>query len=80
MTGYYAKEVIGEKPTLFQGPLTETLQKEMIKKAIANQIAFNTVITNYKKDGTTYKCQIEGFPMFNHNGKLINFVAIEKAA
>jgi PAS domain S-box-containing protein len=80
MTGYRSIEVIGKKPTLFQGEKTEILQKELIKNAIVNQKPFDTILTNYKKDGTSYKCHIQGFPMYNNYGKLTNFVAIEKAA
>ncbi|MFY8127029.1 MAG: PAS domain-containing protein [Chitinophagaceae bacterium] len=80
MTGYNAQEIIGKKPTIFQGAATETNQKELIKASISNQQPFEAVLTNYKKDGTHYKCHIQGFPMFNKTGKLINFVAIEKAA
>jgi PAS domain S-box-containing protein len=80
MTGYKANEVLGKKPTIFQGAATEITQKELIKKSIYHQQPFEAVLTNYKKDGTNYKCHIQGFPMFNKTGKLINFVAIEKAA
>lgn len=80
MTGYHAKEIIGKKPTIFQGEETETDQKENIKTSIIKQTPFEAMITNYKKNGQTYKCHIQGYPMFNRFGNLVNFVAIEKAA
>lgn len=80
MSGYKSFEVIGKSPTMFQGEETETSQKEIIRSAIDNQKTFEATITNYKKDGSTYKCHIKGYPVFNKQGTLVNFVAIEMAA
>ncbi|MUH37719.1 PAS domain-containing protein [Zobellia amurskyensis] len=78
MTGYTPEEIIGNTPKLFQGEGTsqETLGK--IKTAIERKIPFEAVVLNYKKDGSTYNCEIKAEPIFNNRGQLVNFIAFEK--
>jgi PAS domain S-box-containing protein len=80
MNGYHPSEVIGKRPAIFQGPETSVETRKFIKSAIQALQPFNTSIINYKKNGSMYTCHIEAFPIFDINGKLVNFVAIEKAA
>jgi PAS domain S-box-containing protein len=80
MNGYNPKEVIGQTPKMFQGKDTDAAISNEIRLAIENQKPFDKVVLNYRKDGSVYKCHIKGHPIFNHNGKLINFIAFEKIA
>jgi len=80
MNGYRLEEVIGKSPKMFQGEKTEVTERMKIRKAIEHQTTFETTITNYKKDGAIYRCHIEGYPVFDKNGKLVNFIAMEIAA
>jgi len=77
MNGYQSGEVIGKTPKMFQGEATSSQSKKEIRTAIDNLVAFETNIVNYKKDGSLYNCHIEGFPVFNKRGRLVNFIAIE---
>lgn len=78
MNGYLPSEVIGQHPKMFQGEATNLETSKEIGFAIKNQKPFKKVITNYCKDGSLYKCEIHGFPIFNQSGSLINFIAFEK--
>jgi PAS domain S-box-containing protein len=80
MNGYQLHEVVGNSPKMFQGEKTELSERKKIKMAVEKQQAFETVITNYKKDGDIYVCRIEGFPVFNKDGDLVNFIALESVA
>lgn len=80
MNGYSQDEVIGKSPKLFQGDKTEASARKLIKMAVNNEHKFESIITNYKKDGTIYKCHIEGYPVFNKQGNLVNFIALENVA
>jgi PAS domain S-box-containing protein len=80
MNGYKLHEVIGKSPKMFQGEKTELSERKKIRMAIEQQQSFDTIITNYRKDGEIYVCRIEGFPVFNKAGKLVNFIALESAA
>lgn len=79
MNGYTRSEVIGKTPKMFQGKETETLAKEKIRNAINNKKPFEAILTNYKKDGSIYKCQVEGYPVLDTQRNLVNFIAFENA-
>lgn len=80
MNGYVPKEVVGNSPKMFQGEKTNYSISKEISEAVKNQLPFDKIITNYCKDGSLYKCHIKGYPVFDQNGKLANFIAFEKIA
>jgi len=80
MNGYRAHEIIGKSPKIFQGQLTSKAVTSKIKAALQNKLPFKEIIINYKKDGTTYLCEIEAFPKFNSKGELVNYIAFERIA
>ena len=80
MTGYREDEVVGKSPKMFQGPETSSVVREEIRLAIKSHEIFEKTILNYKKNGETYFCTINAFPVFNLKGKLTHFIAFEKAA
>jgi len=80
MNGYHPHEIIGKTPKIFQGELTSEISRTKIKNALLNQLPFKEIIVNYKKDGTTYLCEIEAFPKFNKKGELLNYIAFERIA
>ena len=80
MNGYEAQEVIGNSPKMFQGAKTDLQVSNEIRKAILNKVPFEKNVINYCKDGSVYNCHIKGFPIFNHKGEVINFIAFEKIA
>jgi PAS domain S-box-containing protein len=78
MNGYRPEQIIGNKPKMFQGEKTCKKSLALISNAIKEERSFETIVTNYRQDGTTYKCWIHGQPVFNKTGKVINFIAFEK--
>ena len=78
MNGYHSYEVIGKSPEIFQGKLSSPKSINRIRKAIQDKLPFKEVILNYRKDGTTYLCEIEAFPKFDKKMNLINYIAFEK--
>lgn len=80
MNGYHPYEIIGKSPKIFQGKLTSEENKNTIRVAIQNRQPFKEILINYRKDGSTYLCEINAFPKFNKKGELINYIAFEKIA
>lgn len=79
MTGYTEEEVIGKTPKMFQGSITCPQVLKEIREAITKQIPFEKTLENYKKNGETYSCKINAFPVFNLSGKISHFIAFERA-
>lgn len=80
LNGYSSQEVIGNSPKMFQGKDTCVKTSKKVRNAVNKGIPFEVSILNYKKDKTSYTCCIKGFPVHNAQGKLINYIAFEKAA
>jgi len=77
MTGYFKKEALNNTPRMLQGDATSFVTKRNIGKALENHMPFTEIITNYKKNGTPYKCEVKIFPLHS-NGKKTHFMALER--
>ncbi len=80
LTGYHTSEIMGNSPKMFQGELTSEITKNNIRKAIHKKHPFKEVVLNYKKDGSTYWCEIEAYPKFDDKNNLVHFIAFERIA
>ncbi|GGX10654.1 PAS domain-containing protein [Aquimarina muelleri] len=80
MNGYLPEEVIGNSPKMFQGDETCIKTSITVRKAIDSMLPFEVSILNYRKDQTSYMCLIKGFPVHDKQGRLVNYIAFEKAA
>ena len=78
MSQYRPEEIVGKNPKMFQGDLTSNSTLKIVSKAVRAKNPFEVTVVNYRKDGTTYNCKIQGEPVFDHNGKVVNFIAFEK--
>lgn len=78
MNGYKPEQIIGNKPKMFQGEKTCKKSLSLISSAIKEQRSFETVVTNYRKDGSTYECWIHGQPVLDNKGEVVNFIAFER--
>lgn len=78
MNGYLPHQIEGKTPALFQGPDTSAATKNEIRHAINHLEPFHVSMINYRKNGSTYACDIEAFPVFNTRRKHVHFIAFEK--
>ena len=78
MNGYHPKEVLGKKPSIFQGDETSEESKKIIRMAVEQRQPFEVMVVNYRKNGETYDCHIQGYPVFNRSRELANFIAFER--
>lgn len=79
LTGYTLPEVLNKVPGAFlQGEQTNPETAAYIKKQIVNAEPFSCEIYNYKKNGDGYWLRINGQPVFDEAGNVINFFAIEE--
>jgi PAS domain S-box-containing protein len=76
MTGYLKKDVIHKTPRILQGRETSTTSRERIREKLIANLPFTEIITNYKKDGLAYKCEVKIFPL--KRGKTTHYLALEK--
>ena len=78
LTGYTLAEVIGKKPgQVLQGSKTSQETVASIHEALARQEPFSGEILNYSKDGRPYWLLLNINPVFDDDGRLVQFIAIE---
>ncbi|MEA5488214.1 MULTISPECIES: PAS domain S-box protein [Pseudanabaena] len=78
LTGYTLAEVIGKKPGGFlQGAKTSQETVASIREALAKHEPFSGEILNYSKDGRAYWLSLNINPVFDDDGNLLQFIAIE---
>ena len=78
MNGYLPQEAIGKTPRIFQGKNTNPSTKAIVRDALTKWSPFSVSLVNYRKNGLPYKCRVDGYPVYNKSGKLVNFIAFEK--
>ena len=79
VTGYTIEDAKGKAPGSFlQGKDTNPDTVCYMKEQIAKREPFICEILNYKKSGESYWLRINGQPLFDKNGNVIQFFAIEE--
>lgn len=78
LCGYIFPEVQGQKPGhLLQGEGSEPESKTALREAIRTASPCSVEITNYHKDGSSYRVRIEMEPIRSEDGQLTGFRAAE---
>jgi diguanylate cyclase (GGDEF)-like protein/PAS domain S-box-containing protein len=76
ITGYPAAEVIGRNCRFLQGTETDPKRVAEIRQAIATQTSMTCTLLNYRKDGTPFWNELTIHPVFDTEGRLVNFVGL----
>ncbi|MCX7868512.1 MAG: PAS domain-containing protein [Terrimicrobiaceae bacterium] len=79
LCGYAFHEIRGRKPGSFlQGEATEPEAVERLRRAIQAKLPVQVEMTNYHKNGSTYRVQIAIEPVFDASGRHTGFRAVER--
>lgn len=77
-SGYKLEEIIGKKPgAVLQGPNTDPKHIEYLRICIQKQESGYCEILNYRKNDSPYWVEIYLTPIFNEQGELQKFIAIQ---
>jgi len=78
ISGYTAAEALGRKPgNVLQGHATDPDAVARMREAIRNGQGFDVEVLNYHKNGTPHWLHITAQPVFDDQGNVRHFVAIE---
>lgn len=78
MTGYPTNFAIGKNPRFLQGEQSSAETKNSIRGKLNQSIAFTEIITNYRKSGESYLCELHIYPIENQDRQLTHFLALEQ--
>lgn len=78
VTGYELEEVVGKTPGSFlQGPETDPVAVDVMRKALQRKEGFDVELINYSKTGEPYWVAIEARPIRGADGEVTKFIALE---
>lgn len=77
MTGYSHRETVGQTPRMLQGPDTDQATVVRVRESLRQADSVKAEMINYRKGGESYLCRIEIDPLYNHQGELTHFLAVE---
>jgi len=77
MTGYTAKEAIGETPRILQGPKTDKAVLSRLYQNLSRGETFEGEAINYRKDGEEFTLEWQVAPIRDATGTTTHFVAVQ---
>jgi PAS domain S-box-containing protein len=78
-TGYTLAEMLGKKPgEVLQGPETDPAASRRFHERLQEPEPFSVTLLNYQKTGEPLWFAIDVTPIFNNDGALIQFIAIQQ--
>lgn len=78
LTGFTKEEVIGQTPRILQGSNTDKNTLRRIKRSLVHKKPISVELLNYSKDGREYWVNFSVTPLFDDNGEVSCFGAIER--
>ncbi|WP_052340837.1 PAS domain-containing protein [Salinarimonas rosea] len=78
LTGYTADDIVGRDPRILQGPGTSRVALAAFSRALREEGSYHGVLTNYRRGGEPYLCEIDVRPLRDENGAVLAFVAFER--
>lgn len=79
MTGYERDELIGQSPTILQGPKTDRDVLDRLRRDISEGKVFHGRAVNYRKDGSEFIMEWKIAPVRDENGEISHYLAIQRS-
>ena len=76
-TGYTEADAIGQSCAFLQGKDSDHRQIKLMREAINQIKPYSAEIINYRKDGSSYWCELSITPIFDRQGKLSQYVGFQ---
>ena len=78
MTGYRNEELIGQSPSILQGPKTDPKVLDRLKKDLSTGNMFHGIAVNYREDGSEFLMEWKIAPVKDETGEITHFLAIQR--
>ncbi|MHB1767489.1 MAG: EAL domain-containing protein [Phycisphaerae bacterium] len=77
LTGYKLEDIKGKNPRFLHGPQHNQPGHAIIRDALRNGHACETVLLDYRKDGTSFWVNLHLAPVCNQRGTITHWVSVE---
>ena len=78
MTGYTKADLLDVNCRLLQGPDTDPIAKQQLRRGIEQQVSVTTEILNYRKDGTPFWNMTTITPLRDAQGTVVKYVGVQR--
>ena len=78
LTGYGPHEVIGQSPSILQGPNTDQAVIERLNKDISAGKLFHGQAINYRKDGSEFMMEWKIVPIRDEKDEITHYLALQR--
>ena len=78
LTGYGPHEVIGQSPSMLQGPNTDQAVIERLNKDISAGKLFHGQAINYRKDGSEFMMEWKIVPIRDEKDEITHYLALQR--
>ncbi|MGC8765706.1 MAG: PAS domain S-box protein [Brevinematia bacterium] len=78
ITGYSIEEIVGKTPSVLKSGFQNAKDYRVLWKTILNGKIWRGVFQNRKKNGDLFWVKATIFPIFDHSGKIVHFIAEEE--
>jgi PAS domain S-box-containing protein len=78
LTGYGPHEIMGESPSILQGPNTDQAVLERLSRDISEGRLFHGQAINYRKDGSEFVMEWKVVPIRNEEDDITHYLAIQR--
>ncbi|MBL37097.1 MAG: hypothetical protein CMP07_01690 [Xanthomonadales bacterium] len=76
-TGYRVSELIGQTPRILQGPDTDPVLLQDLRRRLDRGLTFEGRTVNYRKDGQPYHVEWNISPVRNQSGEIRHFISVQ---
>lgn len=77
-TGYSVEELLGQSPSIFQGPGTDAGDIRDISLSLKRWTPITKTLVNYRKDGSPYWAEIKIVPIADDQGWYTHWISIQR--
>ena len=78
ITGYGSEEIVGQSPTILQGPKTDRAVLAQLNQALSEGKLFHGEAINYRKDGSEFVMEWKIVPIKNEEEVTSHYLALQR--
>ena len=78
MTGYRNEELVGQSPSILQGPKTDRKVLDRLKEDLSAGNLFHGIAVNYRKDGSEFLMEWKIAPVKDDRKETTHYLAIQR--
>ncbi len=78
ITGYRNEELVGQSPSILQGPKTDPEVIGRLREDLSAGRVFHGIAVNYRKDGSEFMMEWKIAPVSDEKGEISHYLAIQR--